>query len=412
MEKTKLTLAIAKEIPIPKSGRIQVGDTIQAGLTVRVTNSGVRSWYLYRKINGTPYRRCLGYVSEPIPQGFEKLNAEQARKACAELYVRLSRGDDPKAHSTVPPSEKTLQELLDEYIHHRENSQRGLKPRTIRDYGEAANETYKEWLPLRAASITPDMARIRYREKNKSARASNGMRVLRAVYRYAIDKYPDEFQINPTSAVEWQNSKPKRTYLKQYQLQSWWEAVCALESSRTHSGAPEASVLLRLYLLTGMRKSEALNLRWEDIDLPDSSFTLWDTKNRDDVELPLSDYACTMLRDLRLKYPIASSFVFPNRRKPRQPLSNVQFWQRQVHESSGVQFSLHDLRRTFVTYGAMEVPEVAIKKLVNHRNAADVTLAHYAQVPLESLRRHSQTITNFFLQAVGEAENDAEADSA
>ncbi|GAB4363850.1 MAG: tyrosine-type recombinase/integrase [Methylohalobius sp. ZOD2] len=49
-----------------------------------------------------------------------------------------------------------------------------------------------------------------------------------------------------------------------------------------------------LVLLTGLRRNEALNLTWADVDLPAKTLTARDTNHREHT-LPLSDYLVDML---------------------------------------------------------------------------------------------------------------------
>ena len=45
-----------------------------------------------------------------------------------------------------------------------------------------------------------------------------------------------------------------------------------------------------------------------------------------------------------------------------------------VNQRCGVEFNMHDLRRTFVTVAeSLDIPAFALKRLLNHRIDADVT---------------------------------------
>jgi hypothetical protein len=60
-------------------------------------------------------------------------------------------------------------------------------------------------------------------------------------------------------------------------------------------------------------------------------------------------------------------------------------------------FSVHDLRRTFITVAeSLDIPAYALKRLLNHRAAGDVT-AGYIVIDVERLRRPMQHITDFLL---------------
>lgn len=71
-------------------------------------------------------------------------------------------------------------------------------------------------------------------------------------------------------------------------------------------------------------------------------------------------------------------------------------------ERSGAEFTLHDLRRTFVTIAeSLDIPAYALKRLLNHRvSAADVT-AGYIIHDVERLRRPMQVITDYLLSTGG-----------
>ena len=71
---------------------------------------------------------------------------------------------------------------------------------------------------------------------------------------------------------------------------------------------------------------------------------------------------------------------------------------KKVIEASGVQFLLHDLRRTFATYAdSLGIQHNTIKRLMNHKNN-DVTSTHYIHQSIETLRDPMQKITKYILE--------------
>ena len=143
-----------------------------------------------------------------------------------------------------------------------------------------------------------------------------------------------------------------------------------------------------------MRKSEVLSLQWGNISFGDQSLRIEKTKNGDPLTLPLSDYLCDLLK----KRTNNSIWVFPSIGKSGhlvEPNKAV----KQVCEVSGVEFIMHDLRRTFLTIAeSLDIPAYALKRLVNHR-ISDVT-AGYIQITVERLRRPMQKITDYVLSHV------------
>ena len=66
---------------------------------------------------------------------------------------------------------------------------------------------------------------------------------------------------------------------------------------------------------------------------------------------------------------------------------------------SDVPFIIHDLRRTFITAAErLDISAYAIKRLVNHKMANDVT-AGYIVSDVERLRKPAQRVCDFFLRA-------------
>ncbi|MWB67343.1 integrase, partial [Pseudomonas aeruginosa] len=72
-----------------------------------------------------------------------------------------------------------------------------------------------------------------------------------------------------------------------------------------------------------------------------------------------------------------------------------------VVEESGVSFTLHDLRRTFITIAeSLDIPAYALKRLLNHKSGNDVT-AGYIVMDVERLREPMQLVTDYILRTAG-----------
>jgi integrase len=117
--------------------------------------------------------------------------------------------------------------------------------------------------------------------------------------------------------------------------------------------------------------------------------------------LPLSELVWEIL--CRRHNDIVSTYVFPGR-DGRDSLIEPKKQIALVIERSGFFFTLHDLRRTFITIAeSLDVPPYAIKRLVNHKMSNDVT-AGYIVSDIERLRRPAQKISDFLQRAFkGEA---------
>lgn len=72
-----------------------------------------------------------------------------------------------------------------------------------------------------------------------------------------------------------------------------------------------------------------------------------------------------------------------------------------VIASSGISFTIHDLRRSFITYAeSLDISAYALKRLLNHKMKSDVT-SGYIMTDVERLRRPMQLISDYILKCAG-----------
>lgn len=153
-----------------------------------------------------------------------------------------------------------------------------------------------------------------------------------------------------------------------------------------------------LVVMSGIRRNEANSLAWCHVDFAAKTFTLHDTKNRDDHTVVMSDFIHDIF--LRRRAATEGAYVFPADSKsghivePRKAMLKV-------IELSGIPFTIHDGRRTFITIAeSLDIPAYALKRLMNHRMSNDVT-AGYIIADVERLRKPMQLITDYILKCMG-----------
>tara|TARA_B100001964_G_C13832309_1_gene422142 strand:+ start:58 stop:573 length:516 start_codon:yes stop_codon:yes gene_type:complete len=154
-------------------------------------------------------------------------------------------------------------------------------------------------------------------------------------------------------------------------------------------------------LLTGVRREEAMTLTVNQLDIGRGRFKLFDTKNREDVEIPMSDYVIDLLKR-RIADNQGSKFVFPGKDSDK-PIGSFKRPLKFLKEESGVDFSIHDLRRTFITVAeSLDISVYTFKRLVNHKigESKDVT-AGYIGIDIERMRKATQKVTNEILKQAG-----------
>jgi integrase len=153
---------------------------------------------------------------------------------------------------------------------------------------------------------------------------------------------------------------------------------------------------LLIALFTGMRRNEVASLRWENINLDERKLHLPTTKNGDPLILPLSDYLLNLFREIKGS-AAASPWVFPGKGPAGHIVEPKKFSQR-VTAASSVSFTLHDLRRTYITIAeSLNIPHYALKRLLNHRSSADVT-GGYIIINVDRLRGPVELISERILE--------------
>ena len=390
----KFTKKALETLPLPPADQRVTyynRDPKCTGLALRVTSTGSKTFCVFRRVKGGKAERItLGrYPDLPLEEACRKAIETLAELAQGNSVVEQNRRQ--KAQDT------TLKEVYEQYLESRKN----LKPRTIKDIREALNESCLDWLDKPLVKITPDMVERRHKERGEhsKARANLAMRYLRALFNFAAAKYTDENGVplivfNPVRKLSdtraWYRVDRRQTVIKPHELAPWFQAVMALPR-------PDVRDYLVFVLMTGLRREEALGLKWERVDITGRTLTIIDPKNHQNHTLPLSDYLLDMLT--RRQTVTASEYVFADNQG--RCISNFRYAQANVQKASGVAFCIHDLRRTFATVAeSLDIPAYALKRLLNHANGADVT-AGYIVANVERLRDPMQRITDYLLKAGG-----------
>lgn len=392
----KLTKTFVDNVDLPEKGQAFYRDEFLIGFALRVTTGGAKSFIIEKRINGKVKRKTLGR--------FGVLTVEQARKEAQKFLGQVASGHDPiSAEKEKYIKTVTLAEAFEIYLKVRA----GLKDTTVRDYRRLMKEVFGKWQNRELNNISKDMVQKLHHDygQRSQARANNAMRLLKAIFNFAKGQYEDAqghslFPENPVDRLShikaWYRVERRRTLVKKSELPAWFDAVERLRDE----GAPTSETIadyVLLLLFTGLRRSEGMNLQWSDVDFVDRTLTITDTKNREPLILPLSDYLYDLLK--RRENLHDSSYVFPGSTggkiiEPRKQLFKVTEW-------SGVAFTLHDLRRTFITIAeSLELSQYAIKHLVNHKIPNDVTAGYIVMDP-ERLRPPMEKITQSILQAAG-----------
>lgn len=201
-------------------------------------------------------------------------------------------------------------------------------------------------------------------------RASFEAAVRAGVIRENPARYVRKFPENP----------PRQRVLSDDEMAKLREAVEALP--------PLERGVFRLLIETGCRRSEALRMRWEDLDLDAGVWTLRTTKAGKVQSIPLAAVTLRWLSDL----PRISEWVFPSPRRSDRPWSEIRFvWEELKAKAELPDVNVHDLRRTYGLNVAREAGILAASKLLRH-SGIGITARVYAPLGVEELRAVANSV--------------------
>jgi integrase len=402
----RLTKAAVNRIVAPEQDQAFYWDSELQGFGLRV-GAQDRAYIAQGRVKGRTVRFTIGKHGTYTP--------EQARKRAKAILGDMSKGINPnEAKAEERARGLTLNQLYDEF----KQSRKGLKPKTLYDYERIMQTSFAGWRNRPVREIAPAMIERKHADlgANSPALANLAMRFLRSLLNYGtactMENGKPLLQGNPVAVLStkkaWFRIKPRSSYIKPTELAEWWNAVETLESDTLRD-------YLQLVMLTGLRRKEAEGLEWKNVDLKVRTLTVPDTKNHRDHVLPLSEYLLDMLtrrkaeadtqhaEELKTRRDaIQCPFVFPGTGatghlvEPKRQVGNVT-------ESSGIAFTIHDLRRTFASIvNSLDktLSYYTIKRLLNHSISGDVT-ANYIQHDVEQLRAGMQAVTDYVLKVTG-----------
>ena len=358
MPSTKLTKRSIDALPFTQSGQTFYRDEELTGFGLRVgTQSKV--FFVEGQVRKRSVRVTIGKYGPWSP--------EAARREALSLLADMARGVNPNAARRAGGKDTlTVSRAFDLFFDARTN----LADPTRSSYGRTQKLYLAEWADKPVGSISRQTVLRTHQQiadQRGGVTANNVMRHFRSVYNF-IAATNEDMPPNPVDILRqaraWAPERRRRSVITVHQLPAWWEAV-SKESELARD-------FLLVALFTGMRRSEISRLRWEHVDLFGKMLHLPKTKNGDPLDLPLSPFLADLL-SARQSIARPSEWVFPGPGVTGHLVETKSFTRR-VAMRSGISFTLHDLRRTFITIAeSLGTPPYALKRMLNHRVSEDIT---------------------------------------
>jgi integrase len=393
----------------PNAGEVFLWDAEVKGFGVRVKPTGTKSFTLKYRIGNKTRRFTIGKVGSPY-------TVEQARQIAADTLRDIRAGRDPMQAKADTRKALSLSELADLYL---EEGPAEKPNKKASSWATDKSSIERHIRPLLggkiAASITKaDVERfqanvaagktaadIKTRKQGRAivrggkAVAARSLAVLSAMLQFGLGR-----QLLPTNSargVELLRGERRQRFLSGVEVARLADTLRAMEAEGLNGSAAAA---IRLLLLTGCRRNEILNLRWDDVDFECKCLRLPDSKTGAKI-VTLAAAALELLAEL----PRTAEWVLPGhaikkssrRHKVGRYTGLQKVWAR-IRKRAGLNgVRLHDLRHSFASFAIADGATLfMVGKILGHKQTRTTEIyAHLADDPVRAVAdRAAKRITN------------------
>lgn len=292
---------------------------------------------------------------------FGALTAEQARKRADSKLAEVADGNNPLEARATLRQKRTFRELVDAFKKDHASTKKtgdAMKARLDRHIP-------KRWLSRLAEDISGEDIAALHRdiglEKRKPYEANRFLELLRSMFNLAATpgwNFVPKDHGNPTTGIRKYGEKKRKVWVTAEQMKPLFTAI---------QMEPNIYVRAAIWglILTGMRKSELLGAKREDVDWNRAMLRLPDPKSGEEQEVALNKQAVSILQALPEQEE--NPYLFPGRRKGMHLVNIDIAWGRIRKEANVSHVRLHDLRRTVGSWLAQNKTDLnTIKEALRH----------------------------------------------
>lgn len=333
------------------------------GLGVRVSPSGIKTFVFMYRFGKKARMMTLGR--------FPKFGLADAHLKVAKAKALIAKGYDPGSQwvetQKTNRESPSLQELADIYI-----TQWALPRKRARSVQDDRDIMKRNVIPgfghIKAKDIRKkDIHTIldRVAARGAQTQANRTLALVRKMFNFAVER--DILENSPCFGIKPPFKENRRDrVLGEAEMKQFWTG---LEKSKMEEGT---KIALKLILVTGQRKGEVVQARWDDFNFADKVWTIKSTVAKNDVLhlIPLSRIAISLLDRLK-ELSDGSQWIVPSPRKGKDAHIGVTAVDhallRNIESLQTEHFAPHDLRRTAATHmRRIGVARNIVKRIINH----------------------------------------------
>ncbi|KOS06127.1 recombinase XerD [Flavobacterium akiainvivens] len=393
-KKLNFTKAALESIELPKKGqRLVLIDTKIGGLHCRVTDKGVKTFSVFRRMNGRPERVTIGK--------FPTVSVDVARAMAIKISNALVEGQSPADARRAHKAELTFDDLFHKYLEKHSK----IKKRTA--YQDESN--YKAYLKdqvgkyklsqIQQKDIADIHADICCQVKRTTAEnevlyksASTANRILAlasSIFSWGVNNGFCKF--NPARGIKKSPERSRDRFLQADELPRFFSSLAQEENETLRD-------FFMMCLLTGARRSNVMAMEWNQISLERKEWRIPRTKNNEPQTIPLGEEAIEILKSRKVVNESTSPFVFPGTGKSGYLVEPKKGWQRILKRAGIEDLRIHDLRRTLGSWQAKTGASLLIVgKSLGHKSPQATAI--YSRLDLDPVRKSMETATKAMYQA-------------
>lgn len=377
MPKLDLTQAFVKKTKVPESlNSIDHYDERMPGLLLKVLPSGRKTYYIrYKNPKKVSCQRKIGNA--------EILSLSQARALARRKLAEVAMGEDPFKDAPLNLS-PTLEAFAEnDYIPYVKTYKKSWEM----DISRIRNHLLPYFGTMRMKDIEKrDVVQLINDQlpDYKPGSINRVIILLRYMFNLAIKWEVEGVFRNPTAGIPLlkENNQVER-FLSVEEAKA---LLIAIKASKN----PMLQHIVSMLILTGARKREVLDAKWEDFDMERTSWRIPNTKAGKARIVPLSDTATALLMKLRKKKRSPYAFANPITLKPYKSI--YYSWHTARKEAGLDDVRIHDLRHSFASFlvnAGRSLYEV--QTLLGHTQIK--TTQRYAHLSTTSLRAASNEVS-------------------
>lgn len=327
------------------------------------------------------------------------ISISEARQKVQENRAILDRGSDPQEGSDRTKGMPTFAEHAQEFMNF------------VKQYKRSANADESKLrlylLPYfgtrRLCDITLREIQTYHAKVTNTLAPSTANRHLALLSKmFSLAMQWDRITKNPCLGIKkFKEDNQQQRFLSPEEIGRLYQAMDA-DVNKIATNA------LKLLLLTGCRREEVLQAKWEDISLESGTWFLPKGKTGSRY-IQVNGGAKALLESI---VRTESPYVFPGRDDPNKPLNNPRKCFNRVLKVAGIEMiRIHDLRHSHASLLVNQgVSLFMVQKILGH--SSPKTTQRYSHLSDSTLRAASETVSNLVNQAVRSAATEADKKKA